>query len=106
METTVIALVELQRARIAELCRSLGVQRLDLFGSGVRGDYSPSSSDLDFLVEFNDSPPAKYAEAWLTLHEELELLFGRPIDLVTSSAMTNPYFRDRVLQTREPVYAP
>ncbi|KON79975.2 nucleotidyltransferase domain-containing protein [Azoarcus sp. PA01] len=100
-----IALVESQRERIAELCRSLGVQRLDLFGSGVRDDYSPSSSDLDFLVEFNDRPPAKYAEAWLTLQEELELLLGRPIDLVTSSAMANPYFRDRVLQTRETIYA-
>ena len=34
-----------------------------------------------------------------------EDLFGRPIDLVEDSAIKNPYFRESVDETREPLYA-
>ncbi|MBN8645376.1 MAG: nucleotidyltransferase domain-containing protein, partial [Planctomycetes bacterium] len=37
--------------RIAELCRVNGVRRLSLFGSVLRGDFTPES-DVDVLVEF------------------------------------------------------
>ena len=38
---------------IAALCRSHGVVRLEIFGSAARGtDFDPSTSDVDFLVEY------------------------------------------------------
>ena len=66
---------------------------------------NPATSDLDFLVEFADVPPAAYAQAWFTLKEGLEALFGRPVDLVTPSALANPYFRQRIAAERQNVYA-
>jgi predicted nucleotidyltransferase len=80
-------------------------RRLDAFGSGVRADFDPLTSDLDFLVEFDEVPPAAYAEAYFALKEGLESLFGRPVDLVTGSSLANPYFRDRLADERKTVYA-
>lgn len=98
-------IIELHRKEVAALCRRTGAQRLDAFGSVVRADFDPAMSDLDFLVELGDVPPADYAQAYFTLKEGLELLFGRPVDLVTGSSLANPYFRERIATERQTVYA-
>ncbi|KAA0219353.1 MAG: hypothetical protein DWB43_09430 [Lautropia sp.] len=90
---------------VAALCRRAGARRLDVFGSAARNQFDPDSSDLDFLVEFDDLPPAEYADAFFTLKESLESLFGRSVDLVTAASLRNPYFRDRINAERRPVYA-
>ena len=97
--------IESRRAAVAELCRRLRVRRLDAFGSAVKGGFNPASSDLDFLVEFEPLAPAEYAEAYFSLKEALEAIFGRPIDLVTSAAVVNPYFRESVAASCEKLYA-
>ena len=98
-------LIDQKRNEVAMLCRRSGARRLDAFGSAVRADFNPATSDLDFLVEFDDVPPAAYAEAYFTLKEGLESLFGRPVDLVTSSGLANPFFRERIAAERTTVYA-
>jgi hypothetical protein len=90
---------------IAELCRRAGARSLGVFGSVLRNDFDPATSDLDFLVEFDDLPPAQYADAYFSLKEGLETLFGRPIDLVTRNSLANPYFRDRIARESRSVYA-
>ena len=75
-----------------------------MFGSAVNGDFRPDKSDIDFLVEFDDSVEGQRFETRFKLSEELESLFGRSVNLVDDSAIQNPYFRDEVNQTREPVY--
>ena len=97
--------IEQHREKVAALCRQVGARRLDVFGSAVRNDFDPATSDLDFLVEFEDLPPAQYADAYFTLKESLEALFGRPVDLITEANLENPYFRDRVHAERQPLYA-
>ena len=89
---------------LERLCARYHVGRLDLFGSAATADSLPDDSDLDFLVEFQ--PPAldAYADAYFGLLESLQQLFGRPIDLVSESAIRNPYFRQAVEETRTPVY--
>jgi uncharacterized protein len=98
-------IIEQHRSEVAALCRRAGARRLDAFGSAVRADFDPATSDLDFLVELDDVPPADYAQAYFTLKEGLEMLFGRPVDLVTGSSLANPYFRDRIAAERQTVYA-
>jgi predicted nucleotidyltransferase len=98
-------LIEQHREEVAALCRRTGARRLDVFGSAARADFDPTGSDLDFLVEFDDLPPAKYADAYFSLKESLEALFDRPVDLVTHAGLENPYFRDRVIAERKLVYA-
>lgn len=97
--------IDQHRSEVAALCRRTGARRLDAFGSAVRDDFDPATSDLDFLVELEDMPPADYAHAYFTLKEGLESLFGRPVDLVTGSSLANPYFRERLAGERQTVYA-
>ena len=100
----IIPLVATRKRQIRNLCQRHHVKRLDVFGSAVNGDFRPDESDIDFLVEFDDSPEGQRFETRFQLTEELKALFGRSIDLVDDSAIQNPYFQDEVDQTRETVY--
>jgi uncharacterized protein len=97
--------IDQYREEVIALCRRARVRRLDAFGSATRSDFDPARSDVDFLVEFEDLPPAQYASAYFALKDGLESLLGRPVDLVTPSGLENPYFRERVLSERQLVYA-
>ena len=97
--------IESHRAELVSLCRRYHVVRLELFGSEPTGRSRAGGSDLDLLVEFESRPPCGYADAYFGLLESLERLFGRPVDLVVDSAITNPYFRQSVDETRTVVYA-
>ena len=83
---------------------SLQLLRLDLFGSAVTSQYRPEESDLDFVVEFQPLPDGAYADTYFGLLEALERLFGKPVDLVVSSAIKNPYFRQSIEETKRPIY--
>jgi predicted nucleotidyltransferase len=99
------SIIEQHRDEVAALCRRAGARRLDVFGSAARDDFDPATSDIDFLVEFDELPPKAYADAYFALRESLENLFGRPIDLVTTGSVENPFFRERIEAERKPVYA-
>ena len=100
-----IELIEKKRDELAELCRRSGVERLYLFGSAATGRFRSPSSDLDFIVEMADRRPnAAYADRYLVFAEELERLFGRPVDLITEQSIRNPYFRREIEATRQLVY--
>ena len=99
-----ISIVSQKREGIAEHCRRLNVRRLDVFGSAVNGNFDPSRSDLDFLVEFDASKQHDLLRRYLDLADSLEKLFERPVDLVTVASVKNPRFRANVEATRELVY--
>lgn len=99
------AVVVGRKAELERLCLRFHVRRLDLFGSAASGADRPGVSDLDFLVEFEPLPEGGYADNYFGLLEALEGLFGRPVDLVPSSAIRNPYFRKSVEQTKALLYA-
>ncbi|MGH8322113.1 MAG: nucleotidyltransferase family protein [Gammaproteobacteria bacterium] len=98
-------LVKQHRAELEKLCRRYHVRRLELFGSAATGDYKPGKSDLDFLVEFESLTAGTYSDTYFGLLENLEQLFGSPVDLVGASAIRNPYFRQSVDQTKALLYA-
>jgi len=60
-----------------EELRRLGVRRLALFGSSARNE-ATQTSDLDFLVEFQE----KSFDAYMDLKALLERVFDRRVDLV------------------------
>lgn len=97
--------IEQHKAEIRALCRRLGVKRLDLFGSAVRDSGTGRIGDLDFLVDLGDRSPEDYAETYFSLREALEELFSRPVDLVTAPSIRNPFFKQRLEQTRSVLYA-
>jgi hypothetical protein len=95
-----------QKARtIADLCRRYHVHRLELFGSAATGAFNPISSDLDFLVEFEDLAPGAYADAYFGLLEELQGIFRRKVDLVVARSVKNPYLLEMIRQSKALLYA-
>jgi uncharacterized protein len=76
-------IVELLHAHIPELERRYGVQRLALFGSAARDELRPDS-DVDILIAFEG--PATY-DRYVGLHDRLEQLLGRRVDLVTERGL-------------------
>jgi predicted nucleotidyltransferase len=97
--------VEKQAKAIEESCRRFQVRRLELFGSAASGAFDPRSSDLDFLVEFEELQPAEYADAYFGLLEELQRIFRRNIDLVVARSVRNPYLLESIQRSRALLYA-
>ena len=96
--------VEQKIGQLASLCSKRRVRRLALFGSAAAGSFDPSVSDLDLLVEFQAMPPAQHADAYFGLQEDLQRLFGLPVDLVEPRPIRNPYFRQAIAQTQVVLY--
>ncbi len=100
-----LPLIDQFRAEIAELCRRYHVRRLELFGSATRADFDPATSDIDFVVEFDrDHPDALSFTTYLDLKDSLAALLGRPVDLIESGALRNPYLKESIRREREPVF--
>ena len=99
-----ISLVAQKRNELAALCQKFNVRRLDLFGSAATEGFSETSSDLDFVVSFSEQEPREYTRCYFNLAQALEKLFQRNVDLVTERSIRNPYFRQEIEQTRQPVY--
>lgn len=97
-------LIENNREVIARLCRRHGVRRLEVFGSILSEDFDVERSDIDALVEFESEVAVSFSN-FLDLKEALEVLFGRPVDLLELSAIRNRRLRHHIEQSKAPVYA-
>jgi predicted nucleotidyltransferase len=64
---------------------ALGARRLGVFGSFARGE-TRDDSDVDVYVEFDDAK--RTYDNFFALHELLENLLGRRVDLVTDKSLT------------------
>jgi predicted nucleotidyltransferase len=94
-----------KKEELAELCRRYGVTRLEVFGSAARGtDFDPQTSDVDFLVEFRPSRGPAPFDQFFDLADALRQTLGRPVDLVESGVIDNPYLRVAIDRSREIVY--
>ena len=100
-----IDLIEHKRESLRQLCQEYRVRRLELFGSGSGEKFVPERSDLDFLVEYLPLRRGEYAKCYFGLLEGLQALFQRPVDLVMTRAVKNPYFLESVNLSRTVLYA-
>jgi hypothetical protein len=82
-----------------QLIQGLGVKRLGLFGSFVRGEQR-AESDVDLLVEFE--PGKKTFDNFMALAFLLEDLLQRRVELVTAESLS-PYLRPHILDEVEDV---
>ena len=99
-----VSAVGTKRAEIAEVCAARRVCRLAVFGSAAGDEFDASASDVDILVEFRPMSPVEHAQSYFGLMEDLERLFGLPVDLVESAPIRNPYFRRAVEETQVVLY--
>ena len=98
-------LISNHRNEIANLCRQFGVLRLDVFGSVLREDFNPHSSDVDVVVEFAPAPAPNSFRQYFGLKAKLEALLGRPVDIVEMNAMPSTRLRRIIERSKVPVYA-
>jgi predicted nucleotidyltransferase len=87
--------------QLAELCRKYGIAELSVFGSVARGDAQPGS-DVDLL--YVRVPGNDLGMSYFALQEDLEKLFGRPVDLVAKEGL-HRVIRDQVLSDAQVLYA-
>ena len=97
--------LDIDRDRLAALCRQYHVATLELFGSRAKGT-ARSDSDVDLLVTFEGRRTPGFA--FVTFAEELEAIFGRSVDLLireTVESDENPIRRRSILSATEALYA-
>jgi uncharacterized protein len=97
--------LDIDRERLAELCRRYHVAKLELFGSRARGTARPDS-DVDLLVTF--APGQTPGLAFVALAEDLETVFGRSVDLLVrddAEEDRNQIRRTSILASVEVLYA-
>lgn len=91
---------------IAEFCRRWHIQEFALFGSVLKENFR-NNSDVDVLVTF--APDEAYSFLQLTImQEELEKIFGRPVDLIDKQGVQESpnYIRRRdILGSAQVIYA-
>ncbi len=97
--------LEDKKQAIVEACRRFKVARMYVFGSALRDDFSPGTSDVDLLVEFEDMSPFELVDAYFGLLEELERILDSPVDLVMADAIRNRYIAEDIERTRRLLYA-
>jgi predicted nucleotidyltransferase len=95
--------LDVEKARLAALCRRWGIAEVGLFGSYARGDFRPDS-DVDLMVVF---APGRKPSLWsfINMRDEFSSAFGRPVDIVISGTIRNPFRRKSIEQDITPLYA-
>lgn len=81
------------------LKESYGVQKIGLFGSYARGDFT-DESDIDIAVEIESSK--KTLNTFFELKREMERAFGKRVDLGIESTL-KPIAKEMI--DREIIYA-
>lgn len=89
---------------IRSLCHDYGVISLKAFGSVLRTDFR-QDSDIDLLVDFDESTSLNAFQRYFGFKEALEQLLGRPVDLITLKSLSNPYFKKELEATSQSLYA-
>jgi len=90
--------------KIIALCKKHKVNKLYAFGSILTNRFT-DKSDVDMLVDFNSEIDHNtYADNFFEFYYSLKALFGRDVDLVDESAVSNPYFKDELEDTKFLIY--
>jgi predicted nucleotidyltransferase len=93
--------VEVDEARLADICDRYGIAELQIFGSQARGTAGPDS-DIDVLYTLR--PGRRLGWEIEQLADELSELFGRRVDVVSLRSL-HPLLQRSVLAEARPVYA-
>lgn len=86
------------------LCRNHHVKQMYAFGSSVSDEFDPEKSDIDLLVEIDETDPISKGEKILSLWDRLEEFFNRKVDLLTDLSIRNKILRDSIDSTKVLIY--
>jgi len=98
-----MGLIDTYKNQIQRLCENHKVKTLYSFGSVNTKRFTPDS-DVDLIVDFKIDDPIEYTDNYFDLKFELEKILNRPIDLLESKALKNPFLKERINKTKVLVY--
>ncbi|HRJ28784.1 MAG TPA: nucleotidyltransferase domain-containing protein [Cyclobacteriaceae bacterium] len=98
-----MGLLEIYKDEIQRLCEKTGVKELYSFGSVNTTKFS-KDSDVDLMVDFETNDPIEYTDNYFDLKFELERLLKRPIDLLESKAIKNPFLKENIDKSKILIY--
>jgi predicted nucleotidyltransferase len=90
---------------VRDFCARHGVKTLYLFGSALTGGFNVDS-DVDLMFE-TEGPSPSYLQQ-MSMTDELALIFGRRVDLVSRRAVeesTNGIRRESILGTARVIHS-
>ena len=96
-------LIDKNMQQLFTLCIKYKVKKLYAFGSILTSKFN-DRSDVDLLVNFHDNEIPDMFEHFFNFVYDLEALFGRKVDLVDETAITNSYFKKELDATRQLIY--
>lgn len=92
------------KKNLIKLCRKFDIKAMYVFGSATTDDFQ-ANSDIDMLISFKKALSVEqYTNNYFELHHKIEALLERKVDLITEESVSNPYFKEAVEETKEPVY--
>ncbi|SHF78939.1 hypothetical protein SAMN05443144_11368 [Fodinibius roseus] len=96
--------VDLKTKQLQEICKKYNVKELYLFGSATTDNFS-EDSDLDFIVKFDRRSFEGAFDQFIDFKQELEQIYGRPVDLYHLKKFRNSIFQQEVERSKELLYA-
>jgi predicted nucleotidyltransferase len=74
--------VAINENQILAFCQRWKITEFSLFGSVLRDDFQPESSDIDVLISF--TPDAHWTLFdWADMENEIQQIFQRKVDLIS-----------------------
>ena len=90
--------------QVKKLCREHDVRTLFAFGSVVSDRYN-EDSDIDLVVDIDNNDPFEYTDNYFDLKFQLADLLQRKIDLLEDKAISNPFLKKEIEDTKVLIYA-
>ena len=88
---------------VINLCKQYFIIELSVFGSSIREDFT-QSSDVDILVSFDKNSSITLFDI-IELENKFKKLLGREVDIVEKESLNNPIRKNKILSSREIIYA-
>jgi len=88
---------------IVKICKKYFISELSIFGSSIRDDFT-DKSDVDILVSFTLNSKITLFDI-IELENEFKNILGREVDVVEKESLNNPIRKNKILESREIIYA-
>jgi predicted nucleotidyltransferase len=72
--------IKVDRSAVADFCSQRGIRRLALFGSVLRRDFNPETSDVDVLADFQPGALRGLGLGYFDFGPDLSRILGYRVD--------------------------
>ena len=94
--------IHLTHKNLEYIISKYNIKEISVFGSSIRNDFT-SESDIDFLIEFRNSDEISLFDI-LDIQDYLQNITKKNIDIVEPAGLINPYKKEMIMNSREPLY--